>query len=105
MKQRHKVKVQYRTIVKTVDSSLKKRTRQLYTEEDDRLILDRVKQMGCDNPETWKSLAYELNDKYPLGGVKLPHHVKDRYNLLVQRGSGKHVVRMYTAEELSLIHI
>ena len=91
------------TIVKTVDSTLQKRTRQLYTEEDDGLILDRVKQMGCDNPETWKSLANELNDKYPLAGVKYPHHVKNRYNLLVLRGSGKHVIRMYTAEEDAII--
>ena len=93
------------TIVKTVDSSLKKRTRQLYTEEDDGLILDRVKQMGCDNPETWKSLANELNDKYPLAGVKRPRNVKDRYDLLVKRGSGKHVKRMYTAEEDAIIII
>ena len=91
------------TLVKTVDSSLKKKTRQLYTEEDDGLILDRVKQMGCDNPETWKSLANELNDKYPLGSVKSPWHVKDRYNLLVLRGSGKHEKRMYTAEEDAII--
>ena len=91
------------TLVKTVDSSLKKKTRQLYTEEDDGLILDRVKQMGCDNPETWKSLANELNDKYPLAGVKYPHTVKARYDLLVKRGSGKHVRRMYTAEEDAII--
>ena len=91
------------TIVKTVDSSLKKRTRQLYTEEDDGLILDRVEQMGCDNPETWKSLANELNDKYPLAGLKYPRDVKKRYNLLVLRGSGKHEVRMYTAEEDAII--
>ena len=76
------------TIFKTFDSTLQKRTRQHYTEEDDTLILETVKQMGCDNPETWKSLANELNDKYPLAGLKYPWHVKARYNLLVQRGSG-----------------
>ena len=91
------------TIVKTVDSTLQKRTRQLYTEEDDGLILERVKQMGCDNPETWKSLANELNDKYPLAGVKYPQHVKARYNLLVKRGSGKLQRRDYTAEEDAII--
>ena len=91
------------TIVETVDSSLKKRTRQLYTEEDDTLILDRVKQMGCDNPETWKSLANELNDKYPPAGVKTPHAIKKRYDLLVKRGSGKYERRMYTAEEDAII--
>ena len=39
------------TIVKTFDSTLQKRTRQNYTEEDDTLILETVKQMGC---EKWK---------------------------------------------------
>ena len=91
------------TIVETFDSTLQKRTRQHYTEEDDRLILETVKQLGCDNPETWKSLANEFNVKYPLAGLKTPHHVKSRYNLLVKRGSGKYEKRMYTAEEDAII--
>ena len=35
--------------------------------------------------------------------MKYPKHVKARYNLLVLRGSGKHEVRMYTAEEDAII--
>ena len=39
------------TVAKRLNSNLKKTTR-LYTEEQDELILERVKQMGYDNPET-----------------------------------------------------
>ena len=80
---------------KRVHNSLEKKTR-LYTEEQDELILNRVKEMGYDNPETWKSLAKELN-------VKKPYNVKKRYDLLVKRGSGKLQKRMYTAEEDAII--
>merc|ERR1712110_1403494 len=59
--------------------------------------------MGCDNPETRKSLANELNDKYPFACLKYPWNVKARYNLLVLRGSGKYEKRMYTAEEDAII--
>ena len=52
--------------------------------------------MGYDNPETWKSLAKELN-------VKRPDNVKRRYDLLVKRGSGKIQRRNYTAEEDAII--
>ena len=83
------------TIAKRVNNSLEKKTR-YYTEEQDELILERVKQMGYDNPETWKSLAKELN-------VKRPHDVKKRYNLLVKRGSGKIQIRHYTADEDAII--
>ena len=48
-------------------------------------------------------MANELNDKYPLAGVKYPQHVKARYNLLVKRGSGKLQRRDYTAEEDAII--
>ena len=83
------------TVAKRVDNSLEKKTR-LYTEEQDELILNRVKEMGYDNPETWKSLAKELN-------VKHPYNVKRRYDLLVKRGSGKFQRREYTAEEDAII--
>ena len=83
------------TVAKRVDNSLEKTTR-FYTEEQDELILERVKQMGYDNPETWKSLAKELD-------VKRPHDVKRRYDLLVKRGSGKLQRRDYTAEEDAII--
>ena len=83
------------TIAKRVDNSIEKKTR-CYTEEQDELILERVKQMGYDNPETWKSLAKELN-------VKNPYNVKRRYDLLVKRGSGKYKIRSYTAEEDTII--
>ena len=83
------------TVVKRLNSSLEKTTR-FYTEEQDELILERVKQMGYNNPETWKSLAKELD-------VKRPHDVKRRYDLLVKRGSGKLQRRDYTAEEDAII--
>ena len=83
------------TVEKRVDNSLEKKTR-YYTKEQDELILERVKQMGYDNPETWKSLAKELN-------VKPPKNVKRRYDLLVKRGSGKLQRRDYTAEEDAII--
>ena len=83
------------TVPKRVDTSFEKKTR-LYTEEQDELILNRVKEMGYDNPETWKSLAKELN-------VKRPGNVKQRYDLLVKRGSGKMQMRQYTAEEDTII--
>ena len=80
---------------KRVHNSLEKKTR-LYTEEQDELILNRVKEMGYDNPETWKSLAKELN-------VNHPYSVKRRYDLLVKRGTGKLQRRDYTAEEDAII--
>ena len=83
------------TVAKRLKSNLEKKTR-YYTEEQDELILERVKQMGYDNPETWKSLAKELN-------VKRPDNVKRRYDLLVNRGSGKLQKRSYTAEEDAII--
>ena len=84
------------TILKKLESSSKKRTRRYYTEEEDELIMERVKQMGSDNPETWKSLANELN-------VKWAGDVRRRHNLLVKKGSGKLQVRRYTAEEDAII--
>ena len=84
------------TILKKLESSLKRKTRRYYTEEEDELIKERVKQMGSDNPETWKSLANELN-------VKRAGSVRRRHDLLVKRGSGKLKVRKYTAEEDAII--
>ena len=89
------VQVHDNTVAKRLNSNLKKTTRH-YTEEQDELILERVKQMGYDNPETWKSLAKELN-------VKRPQDVKRRYDLLVKRGSGKVQRRTYSAEEDAII--
>ena len=82
------------TILKKLESSLKSKTRRYYTEEEDELIKERVKQMGSDNPETWKSLAKELN-------VKQPQNVKRRYNLLVKRHNI--VTGAFTEEEDRII--
>ena len=76
-------------------SSLEKTSRR-YTKEQDELILARVKELGYDNPETWKSLAKDFN-------IKQPHNIKRRCDLLLSRGTGTPQRRTFTKEEDALI--
>ena len=74
-----------------------KKKGELYTDKQDKLILERVREKGYDNPETWKSLAIDFN-------MKWPHSIKDRCNLLLRRESGeRQKPKMYTKEEDALI--
>ena len=50
-------------ISKQLKLPFEKKKNEPYTEKQDELILERVKKMGYDNPETWKSLAKDLNVK------------------------------------------
>ena len=75
--------------------SLEKTSRH-YTKEQDELILARVKEMGYDNPDTWKSLAIDLN-------IKRPYNIKLRCDLLLRRGTGTLQKRMFTKEDDALI--
>ena len=83
-------------ISKQVKLPFEKKKYEAYTEKQDELILERVKKMGYDNPETWKSLAKDLN-------VKHVHNIKSRCDLLLRRGSGKLQIKKYTKEEDALI--
>ena len=83
-------------ITKKVKSFLEKTSRHYYTKEQDELILERVKEMGYDNPDTWKSLAKDFN-------MKWPHDIKDRCDLLLRRGTGTLQHRGFTKEEDALI--
>ena len=82
-------------ITKKVTSSLEKTSRH-YTKEQDELILARVKEMGYDNPETWKSLAKDFNMKWPV-------NIKRRCDLLLRRGTGTLQRRNFTKEDDALI--
>ena len=68
-----------------------------YTDIQDKLILERVREKGYDNPETWKSLAIDFNIKYP-------YNIKKRGDLLLRRESGElRTPKQYTKEEDALI--
>ena len=84
-----------RNITKKGESSLEK-TSKHYTKEQDELILARVKKMGYDNPETWKSLAKDFN-------IKWPDNIKRRCDLLLRRGTGTLQKRDFTKEDDALI--
>ena len=73
-----------------------KKKNEPYTEKQDELILERVKKMGYDNPETWQSLAKDLN-------VKRVQSIKRRCDLLLSRGTGKLKRKDFTKEEDALI--
>ena len=81
---------------KQVKLTFEKKKNESYTEKQDELILERVKKMGYDNPETWKSLAKDLN-------VKNVYDIKKRCDLLLRRGSGKRQIKNFTKEEDALI--
>ena len=66
--------------------------RRPYTTEEDNLILSRVKSDG-DKPETWKTLAKELDRDNPQS-------IKSRFRLLVIRVWG---IKRFTFEEDKLI--
>ena len=78
---------------------LEKKKRELYTEKQDQLILDRVQEMGYDNPETWKSLAKDFNMTNPA----CLSCIRQRYHLLLRRGTGKRQIKRFTEEEDALI--
>ena len=83
-------------ISKQAKLPFEKKKNEPYTEKQDELILERVKKMGYDNPETWKSLAIDLNVKYVSS-------IKRRCNLLLRRGSGKLQRNTFTTVEDALI--
>ena len=83
-------------ISKQVKLPFEKKKYEKYTEKQDQLILERVKKMGYDNPETWKSLAKDLN-------VKSAYNIKKRCDLLLRRGTGKLQRKPFTKEEDAVI--
>ena len=83
-------------ISKQLKLPFEKKKYESYTEKQDELILERVKKMGYDNPETWKSLAKDLNVKYV-------NNIKSRCDLLLKRGTGKLQRKYFTKEEDALI--
>ena len=83
-------------ISKQVKLTFEKKKNESYTEKQDELILERVKKMGYDNPETWKSLAKDLN-------VKSVYNIKKRCDLLLRRGTGKLQRKPFTKEEDAVI--
>ena len=83
-------------ILKHVKLPFEKKKYEPYTQKQDELILERVKKMGYDNPETWRSLAKDLN-------VKQISNIKTRCALLLRRGSGKIQRKTFTKEEDALI--
>ena len=86
-----------KSISKHVNHAYEKKKGEPYTDKHDKLILERVKKMGYDNPETWKSLAIDFN-------MKWPHSIKDRCDVLLRRTSGElHKHKRYTKEEDALI--
>ena len=86
----------YKQTSKQVKLTFEKKKHESYTEKQDELILERVKKMGYDNPETWKSLAKDLN-------VKTVSSIKKRCDLLLRRGTGKLQRKTFTKEEDALI--
>ena len=78
---------------KLVNRPYEKKKGEPYTDKQDKLILERVREKGYDNPETWKSLAIDFNMKYPA-------NIKRRCDLLLRRGSGeRQKPKMFTKEE------
>ena len=82
---------------KHVNRPFEKKKFEPYTDKQDKLILERVREKGYDNPETWKSLAIDFN-------MKWPYSIKVRCDLILKRGSGeRQKPKMYTEEEDALI--
>ena len=82
---------------KLVNLPYEKKKGEPYTDKHDKLILERVKKMGYDNPETWKSLAIDFNMKWPQG-------IKARCDVLLRRESGERLKpKRFTKEEDTLI--
>ena len=72
-------------------SEYKKR---VYTKEEDELILVKVQQLGEHNPETWKSLAKELD-------VEKSQDVRRQYDLITSRDTKE--MKRFTEEDDQLI--
>ena len=72
------------------DEKLIIKQRRRYTEEEDAIILKRVKKMGYENPETWIVLAKDLDRKNPLD-------IKKRYDLIISRESK--TMKRYTEQD------
>ena len=86
-----------KSISKHVNHAFEKKKGERYTDKHDKLILERVKKMGYDNPETWKSLAIDFNMKWPQG-------IKARCDVLLRRESGERLKpKRFTKEEDTLI--
>ena len=72
------------------DKKVSKKEKRQYTEEEDSIILKRVKEMGYENPQTWKTLSKELDRSNPL-------NIKRRYDLITSRESKE--MKRYTDED------
>ena len=68
--------------------------RRVYTKEEDELILQKVQQLGKDNPETWKSLAKELD-------VEKSQDIRRQYDLITSRDTKEN--KRFTEEDDQLI--
>ena len=68
--------------------------RRVYTKEEDELILQKVQQLGKDNPETWKSIAKELD-------VEKSHDIRRQYDLITSRDTKEN--KRFTEEDDQLI--
>ena len=82
---------------KNITKSLKlpsKHKRRVYTKEEDELILEKVQQLGKDNPETWKLLAKEID-------VEKSHDVRRQYDLIISRDTTE--MKRFTEEDDQLI--
>ena len=64
--------------------------RRVYTKEEYELILQKVQQLGKDNPETWKSLAKELD-------VEKSHDIRRQYELITSRDTKEN--KRFTEED------
>ena len=86
-----------KSISKHMNHPFEKKKGEPYTDKHDKLILERVKKMGYDNPETWKSLAIDFN-------MKWSQNIKARCNVLLRRESGeRQTPKSFTKEEDALI--
>ena len=86
-----------KSISKHVNHPFEKKKGEPYTDKHDKLILERVKRMGYDNPETWKSLAIDFNMKWST-------NIKARCDVLLRRESGERKkTKRFTKEEDALI--
>ena len=96
-KKQKKKKQDDQSTSKQMKLPFEKKKGELYTDKQDKLILERVREKGYDNPETWKSLAIDFN-------MKWPYSIKVRCDLILKRGSGeRQKPKMYTEEEDALI--
>ena len=82
---------------KNITKSLKlpsEHKRRVYTKEEDELILEKVQRLGKDNPETWKSLAKDLD-------VEKSHDIRRQYDSITSRDTKE--IKRFTEEDDQLI--